>query len=153
MKKLSTNSINFEIISEGLGLNIEDCKEFFNDGRIMGRLGEFKYKQTYQGERQNENAKFDVKNIYDERIEIRSITKKVCFASSKEVGFGRKVTEDGWYEKMNSIDKYVLLDIRKLNDGLYDFIEVQKEDLESLSLGKNKSISSDKFFKIYDSIK
>lgn len=120
-----------------------------NDGRIIGRLAEF----WVDGIRQNENSSFDVKNTQEERIEVRTITKKVSFASSKEVGFGRKVTDEGYNKKLNSLDKFVLVDIRNLKKGNVDMIEVDKKQLLTLPIGKNKDISAKKFYKIYDGIK
>jgi hypothetical protein len=150
MKKIQTKQINFDLLAQALGLNSkEQAFDFMNDGRIVGRLAEF----WVDGIRQNENSSFDVENAQGERIEVRAITKKVSFASSKEVGFGRKVTDKGYIEKLNSLDKFVLADIRSLKEGKVDMIEVNKEQLATLPLGKNKSISAKKFFKKYDGIK
>jgi hypothetical protein len=100
--------------------------------------------------RQNENSYFDVKEENNTRSEIRTITDKVSFASSKEVGFGRKVTEDGFKIKLNSLDRYILIDKRLINNGKIDTIEVTKDEVFELPLGKNKSISAKKFFEQYD---
>jgi hypothetical protein len=147
MKKVNSKNIDLSKLSEALCLkNREEAFNFLNDGRITGRLGEF----WVEGERQNENSPFDVTDTIGERIEVRSITKKVCFASSKEVGYGRSITETGFSEKLNSLDKYILLDIRDLTNGKIDLIELTKDELESLSIGKNKSMSAEKFYKLYD---
>lgn len=149
MKKINTKNIDLKLLAEALCLeDFEHAYDFLNDGRIVGRLGEF----WVEGKRQNENAPFDVKNKVGERVEVRSITKKVNFASSKEVGYGRSVTEEGFMQKLNSLDKYLLLDIRDLKSGEIHLIEMMKEELNSLPIGKNKSISSEKFYKIYDGI-
>ena len=153
MKKIGTHKLNYEKLSEGFKLPVDDVIKFLNDGRIMGRLGEFIHSLSSGGGRQNENSSFDILEENSQKSEVRSITKQVSFASSKEVGFGRKVTENGFKEKLNSIDRYVLLDLRNLKNGTYDTIEVTKEDINMLSLGKNKTISAKKFFKIYDNIK
>lgn len=147
MKKIDTRTINLDLLSQALGLDSPtQAYEFLNDGRIMGRLGEF----WTSGKRQNENSPFDVKNNLGERIEVRSITDKVSFASSKEIGYGRKVTTEGFQEKLNSLDKYLLLDMRELNLGNVEMIEITKEEVQKLPIGKNKSISAKKFFEIYD---
>ena len=153
MRKIGTHIINYEKLSEGFKLPVEQVIKFLNDGRVMGRLGEFIHSLSSGGGRQNENSSFDILEEDNQKTEVRSITKQVSFASSKEVGFGRKVTENGFKEKLDSIDRYVLLDLRNLENGKYDTIEVTKEDIEMLSLGKNKTISAKKFFKIYDNIK
>jgi hypothetical protein len=153
MKKINQSKIDWDIVSNGFGLPKDKIIQMFDDGRILGRLGEFLHENLEKGERQNENSKFDVKENNNIRSEIRSITSKVSFASSKEVGYGRKVTEKGFNEKLNSIDRFILIDKRKLIEGCLDFIEVNKEDLQDLNLGKNKSVSAKKFFKKYDRIK
>ena len=147
MKKIQTKEINLELLAQALGLtDSEEAYNFMNDGRIIGRLGEF----WVDGKRQNENAPFDVKNEDGERIEVRSITKKVSFASSKEVGYGSTVTDKGFKEKLNSLDKYLLLDIRTLKEGRIDMIELNKSQLDELPIGKNKDMSAKKFYEIYD---
>jgi hypothetical protein len=147
MKKIQTKKINLELLAQALGLtNSEIAYKFMNDGRITGRLGEF----WVDGTRQNENASFDVKNNNNERIEVRSITKNVSFASSKEVGYGRSVTEKGFKQKLDSLDKYLLLDIRNLKEGEVHMIELNKEQLITLPIGKNKNMSAKKFYEIYD---
>lgn len=147
MEKIDNKTIDLELLSQALGLDsANQAYEFLNDGRIMGRLGEF----WTSGKRQNENSPFDVKNNLGERIEVRSITDKVSFASSKEVGYGRKVTSEGFQEKLNSLDKYLLLDMRGLKEGNVEMIEITKEEVQKLPIGVNKSISAKKFFEIYD---
>lgn len=147
MEKIDTRTIDLQLLSQALGLDSADqAFEFMNDGRIMGRLGEF----WTSGKRQNENSPFDVKNNLGERIEVRSITDKVSFASSKEVGYGRKVTTEGFQEKLNSLDKYLLLDMRGLKEGNVEMIQITKEEVQKLPIGVNKSISAKKFFEIYD---
>jgi hypothetical protein len=153
MRKINTHRLNYEKLSKGFNLPVEQVIDFLNDGRIMGRLGEFVHSISSGGGRQNENSSFDILEENNQKTEIRSITKNVSFASSKEVGYGRKVTENGFIEKLNSIDRYVLLDLRNLKNGTYDTIEITKEDIKKLDLGKNKQISAKKFFKIYDNIK
>jgi hypothetical protein len=146
MKKIDTKKIDFELLAESLSFDsTEDAIKFLNDGRIMGRVGEF-----WKGERQNENSPFDVKDESGFRLEVRSITDKVSFASSKEVGYGRSVTEEGFNKKLNSLDKYLLLDMRDLENGNVSVIEISKDEVLNLPLGKNKSISAQKFYDIYD---
>ena len=148
MRKIGTHKIDYEKLSDGFNLPIEQVKNFLNDGRVMGRLGEYTHSLSSGGGRQNENSSFDILEKNNQKTEIRSITKNVSFASSKEVGYGRKVTENGFIEKLNSIDRYVLLDLRNLKNGTYDTIEVTKEDINMLGLGKNKQMSAKKFYKM-----
>ncbi len=121
-----------------------------NDGRVMGRFGEFIHKKIMGGERQKENAKFDVLEIDGTKTEVRTVTKQVIFAASNEVGSGREVTVEGFKDKLDSIDRYVVLDIRKIEDGYVTFIEVTKEDLKDLPLTSRASVDAEKFYEIYD---
>jgi hypothetical protein len=150
MKKIKTYSFDWDLVGAGLGLPPEKTFEMFNDGRILGRFGEFLHANSENGERQNENSSFDVKEKNNVKSEIRTITDKVSFASSKEVGYGRQVTEKGFIEKLNSIDRFILIDKRLLLEGSLDMIEITKEDLNELYLGVNKSISAKKFYEKYD---
>lgn len=153
MKKINTYKIDLEMAANALGLTVEKTIEMFNDGRYLGRYVEFLHEKSEGGERQKENSSYDVKEKNNLKSEVRTITDKVSFASSKEVGYGRKVTENGFNEKLNSVDRFILTDKRLLSDGILETIEVTKEDLNSLPLGKNKSISAKKFYEIYDRVK
>ena len=150
MRKMYDHKVNWTLVGEGLGLSIEGTIEFFDDGRTVSRYGEFVQKEREKGVRQNEKSPYDVKEINGVRSEVRAITKQISFAASKEVGIGRNVTEEGFVQKLNSLDRFIAIDKRKINDGTLSFIELKKEDLDNLKLGKNKSISSKKFFKTYD---
>lgn len=150
MKKINTYNLDWVKIAEGFGLPIETTIEMFDDGRMLGRIGEFLHQNSNNGIREKENSSFDVKEENDTKSEIRTITNKVSFASSKEVGFGRKVTEKGFLDKLLSVDQFVLIDKRSIKEGIIDTIELTKEDVAKLPLGKNKSISSKKFFEEYD---
>ena len=150
MKKIKTKKVNLKKLAEAFGFTgINQAFDFLNYGRIMGRVGEF----WVDGKRQNENSPFDVNDIKGKRVEVRSITNQVSFASSKEVGYGRSVTEEGFKQKLNSLDNYLLLDLRDLKNGNVDMIEVEKDELDKLPIGKNKSIRAQKFYEIYDSNK
>lgn len=146
MEKIGSRKLDYKKIAEGFSFNSEkEALDFVNDGRIMGRVGEF-----WQGNRQKENSPFDVTDEEGNRGEVRSITKQVSFASSKEVGFGRSVTEEGFNQKLNSLDNYLLLDLRNIEKGDIDIIKVTKDEVLELPLRQNKSISAEKFYEIYD---
>ncbi len=153
MNKIYDINVDWDKVSEGLGLPKDIVIEWFKDGRRLGSIGEYYHAQMEGGNRQKENSKFDVLEKSKTKSEVRAITDKVSFASSKEVGYGRKVTEEGFKEKLNSVDRFILVDSRKIEDGEISMIEITKEDIGNLELGKNKSISSKKFFKVYDRVK
>jgi hypothetical protein len=150
MRKLDTYTVDWFKIAEGFRLPIDQTIQCFYDGRMMGRIGEFMHKVETGGEREGENSSFDITESDGIRSEVRSITNKVSFAPSKQTGFGRKVTEEGFQEKLRNLDRFVLLDLRELEDGIIHSIEVTKEDIFNLPLGKNKAINSKKFYEIYD---
>jgi hypothetical protein len=154
MKQKLKHQLDLEKVAEGLGLSVEETMKFFNDGRIVGRLGEFIYANKMGGSRaKSEGSSYDVDGENGERIEVRSITHGISFASSKEVGFGRSVTEEGYAEKLNSLDSYIGIDFRNLSE--LSFIEITKEDLVDMNenglLRKNKSVASSKFYEYLES--
>lgn len=149
MKQFS-HPINYKKLGSALGLSEELAKRFLDDGRIMGRLGEFILEQHGIGSRSdNENTPYDNVTTDGTKIEVRSITDQVSFASSKEVGFGRHVTEEGFTEKLNSLDFYCCIDFRNLST--LNFIPVTKDDILEMQregrLRKNKSVGKNSFFK------
>jgi hypothetical protein len=151
MKIVNEHKIDLVKIAEGLNITLESLKDFLDDGRVLGRLGEFIEKERLKIEREPENSIFDL-NDKGEKIEIRSITKQVSFAQSKEIGYGRKVTEEGFRNKLNNLDCFILIDKRNLSE--LKFIKVTKKDIYYLidnnHLNKNKSISSKKFYEIFE---
>lgn len=154
MKESLKCKLNLELVAKGFGLSIEDTTKFLNDGRIIGRLGEFIYASNMEGSRtKSEGTSYDVDGKNGERLEVRSITKAISFASSKEVGYGRSVTEEGYSKKLDSLDSYIGIDFRNLSE--LNFIQITKDDLVDMNnlgiLGKNKSVSSKKFYEYFKS--
>lgn len=133
--------------------------DFLSDGRHVGRIGEEWVAEFVNGIRQPENSPFDVltkKSEYYEkniRIEVRSAIKKVSFASSKEVGYGRTVTEEGFINKLENLDVFIIIDSRKINQGYIEFVELTKDNVLNFNLGKNKNMSANKFWKKIDTWK
>lgn len=153
MNERFTHKLNLKKVAEGLGLSEEEVIAFLNDGRIVGRLGEFIYaKKTGSTRAKSEGSAYDVDGSNGERIEVRSITDQISFASSKEVGYGRKVTEAGFEEKMNSLDYFVGIDFREMSN--LRFIEIGKSDVEAMAnegiLRKNKSVGAKKLFNFFN---
>ena len=154
MEQKLKHQLDLEKVAEGLGLSVDETIKFFNDGRIVGRLGEFIYANKMGGNRaKSEGSSYDVDGENGERIEVRSITHGISFASSKEVGFGRSVTEEGYAEKLDSLDSYIGIDFRNLSE--LTFIEITKDDLVDMNekglLRKNKSVTSNKFYEYFES--
>jgi len=155
MKEKFSHKLDLKKVAEGLGLSEAEVVSFFNDGRIVGRLGEFIYaNKTGSNRAKSEGSSYDVDGVNGERIEVRSITEQISFASSKEVGYGRKVTEAGFNEKMNSLDFFVGIDFREMSN--LRFIEIGKDDVNAMAdsgiLRKNKSVGAKKFFNFFKSL-
>lgn len=143
------HKLNLNKVSEGLGLSLEETKSFLNDGRIIGRLAEFIYaKKTNSKRAKSEGSSYDVDKNDGKKVEIRSITKTISFASSKEVGYGRTVTESGFQDKLNSLDYFVGIDFRDMEN--LKFIDITKKMIEEMNkegiIRKNKSVSCNKFY-------
>ena len=145
--------LDLDTISRGLGLPRSMCERFLDDGRFMGKVAESIYADIIGGTvADNENAPFDVVGPAGERIEVRSCTKAVSFASSKEVGFGRSVTSEGFQQKLDSVDHYVVV----VWDSSFEmlFYPITKSDIGQMeSLGimrKNKSVGRKKFLQYLD---
>lgn len=146
---------------------LTDCEvEFYKqhsdlleDGRHIGRVGEDWVASFVDGKRQPEKSPFDVLTkkskhySINTRIEVRSAIETVSFSSSKEVGYGRTVTQEGFTKKLESLDVFIIIDSRKINQGIVTFVELLKQDVLSLGLGKNKNMSAKKFWKKIDTWK
>ena len=150
------HKIDWKKVSEGLGISEENTKECFNDGRFMGRYGEFVLaEKTNSNRAKSEGASYDIDSYDGLKKEVRSITKQISFASSKEVGFGREVTEKGFQEKLDALDIYVGIDFR--NMGEIEFIDISKEMVsEMINSGlmrKNKSVNANKLYKFLNNKK
>ena len=60
--------------------------KFFNDGRIIGRLGEFILEDKDVGKRSdNEGTSYDNVTDDNKHLEVRSITNRLSFAPSKKL--------------------------------------------------------------------
>ncbi len=144
------HQINLEKIAEGFNISVDAVKKFLNDGRIIGRLSEFIREEVRGSTRaSSESSPYDVSDVINGREEVRSISKNgISFASSKEVGYGRVVTEEGFKEKLNSLDIYVAVDFRDIENLI--FHEITKDEIVLLEkngkLGKNKKMSAEKIY-------
>ena len=124
---------------------------YLSDGRHLGSVAEDWCKILSGGVRQPEKSPFDLLEKDMTRSEIRSAVSNVSFAASKETGYGRKVTEEGFKDKLDSLDRFLIMDTRKIKENhTVDFWELTKEDVLSLGLGKNKKMKASKFWKIVD---
>ena len=67
MKQIFKHEIDYSKVAKGLGISKDLAVKFFNDGRIIGRLGEFILEDKDVGKRSdNEGTSYD--NITDDKI-------------------------------------------------------------------------------------
>jgi hypothetical protein len=144
------HKIKLEKIAEGLNISSDRVNRFLNDGRIIGRLSEFIREEIRGSTRaSSESSPYDITDDTNGREEVRSISKNgISFASSKEVGYGREVTEEGFKEKLDKLDIYVAVDFRDIENLI--FHEITKDEIMLLEkngkLGKNKRMSAEKIY-------
>ena len=148
MKKILKHKIDYKKVANGLGISEELVIKFFNDGRIIGRLGEFILEDKKVGKRSdNEGTSYDNITEDDKYLEVRSITYRLSFAASKETGYGRTVTEEGFSEKLNAVDSFIAIDFKD-NPSELDFYKIPSEDVRRWSdegfIGKGKAVSRNK---------
>lgn len=145
------HKIDIKKISEGFGISEDDTKAFLNDGRIIGRLGEFIRASDRKSNRSSsENTSYDIIDTINGKEEVRAITPDgMSFAASNEVGSGRSVTENGFRKKMDSLDIFVGVDYRNINELI--FHEITKEQVYEMEskgiLTKQKKVCLSKLDK------
>lgn len=137
-------------IGAAMGLTPDEARHFFDDGRIVGRYAEFVVQHRGLGARaKSEGSAYDNDMVDGQRLEVRSITHQVSFASSKEVGYGRKVTTQGFAEKLAAVDVWCLVDVEDFANWRFIFLTTAevKQMVEQGVLGKNRTASRKKFVK------
>ena len=101
-------------IAKSLFLEPDEAREYFTDGRRVSfilerRLCRAILKGTLAP---SEGAGYDLLDERGRKWEVRSISKGgVYFCPSYMVGSGRRFEEDGFLEKLQEIEGYVLSDI------------------------------------------
>ena len=148
MKKILKHKIDYQKVADGLGISTTLAVKFFNDGRVIGRLGEFILEDKDVGKRSdNEGPSYDNITEDDKYLEVRSITNRLSFAPSKETGYGRTVTEEGFSEKLNAVDSFFAIDFKD-NPSELEFYKIPSADVKRWSdegfIGKGKAVSRNK---------
>jgi hypothetical protein len=95
----------------------------------------------------NEGTSWDNLTEDNSYLEVRSITTKLSFAASKEVGYGRTVTEEGFNKKLDDVDSFIAIDFKDDPTQL-DFYKIPSEDVKRWSdggfIGKGKAVARKK---------
>lgn len=103
-------------ISLALGINADDARLYFTDGRRVSFLLERRiaYEVLSGKLAPSEGAGYDVLDGDGGKWEIRSISKQgIYFCPSYMVGSGRSFREDGFLRKLEEIAGYVVSDIEE----------------------------------------
>ena len=101
--------------------------EKFKDGRVFGLIAEIFVATTFN----NLICSGDNKTYWDvqttdnlDKFEVRVLTRNgVDFLPSKMKGIGREFNQDGFYEKLNLIKGFIIVDIRNLPNMCISSIE------------------------------
>lgn len=101
-------------ISSSLHLSEKDTREYFTDGRrvsfVLERRLAFEVMRGHLAP--SEGAGYDLIDHNNKKWEVRSISKGgIYFCPSKMVGSGRAFEENGFLEKLNNIEGYIVSDI------------------------------------------
>lgn len=145
-----TFKIDIQQIANGMSLSVDEARAFLDDGRIVGRYAEFVVQNKQIGNRaKSEGSSYDNDAPDGKRIEVRSMDTRVSFSSSKEVGYGRKQTAQGWADKLNAVDIWCLVDYSNFEE--WSFIFLTTDEVKHMAdigvMKKNHSISRRKLLK------
>ncbi len=103
-----------EEIARALKISPQDVREYFTDGRRISFILERRIAgEVLRGTlAASEGAGFDLLDVQGRKWEVRSISRGgVYFCPSYMVGSGRSFEINGFLQKMNEIEGYILSDI------------------------------------------
>ena len=101
-------------IAGSLKLTPKDTKDYFTDGRRVSFVLERRLAFEVRGGTlaPSEGAGFDLLDKNGKKWEVRSITRGgIYFCPSYMVGSGRSFEEQGFLDKLNEIEGYIVSDI------------------------------------------
>ena len=107
---------DLDTIAESLHLTPKEAMEYFTDGRRVSFILERRICSEIIGGHlsPSEGSGFDLVDARGGQWEVRSITRGgIYFCPSYMVGSGRTFNEDGFFEKLEEIDGYVVSDVTK----------------------------------------
>lgn len=137
-------------LSDALGVNVNDVREYLTDGRRVSFIIERRLVWENSGWKlaQSEGAGYDLIDPDGAMWEVRSITNNgVYFNPSNQVGSGRYFDEDGFFSKLKNIKGFILTDVVTFPSidvfvvPVENVIRWYKENI----LGKNTKVSREKF--------
>lgn len=144
---LTPHKIDVKQYAESWGYTYEEALNLCIDGRVSGISVEPIVATKVKGKKaENNNLPYDV--VWnDKKLEVRRVTKNVSFAASKQNGYGRRNTAEGFAQKQESLDCYVIVDFN-VEDTSFYFYVITKNDVQTLvGQKKTKQATRRKFFK------
>ena len=159
IKKIELD-VDLQMVADGLRMTKEKVKKFFYDGRRFGFIAEDKVETIYGGVQTKNGSSFDVyveakDGQPEKKVEVRSLTKSgIYFSPSGNVGKGRKFSEVDLLKKLDSVDIFVMCDVKTfVDDETFELVEVSSDTIRGLyfdgKLGKNAKISYKKAIELF----
>ena len=139
-------------LAEAMKLLDSEVCEYFTDGRRVSFLLERRIaREVLHGKISgNENTGYDITDSIGNKWEVRSITKRVYFPPSKNVGSGREFNKDDFLGKLREIKGYYLVDVMQFPKMPY--WSLNSEEVRGWwtlgKLGKNASCSRKRIFEL-----
>lgn len=144
-------------ISKALKITTEDVKLYFTDGRRVSFILERRicYEVVKGKLAPSEGAGFDLIDPKGNKWEVRSITRGgIYFCPSYMVGSGRRFEENGFVNKLNEIEGYIVSDVESFPNVPFWIINkkvVYKWWIDG-KLGNSTKISREKALNLIDQI-
>jgi len=153
MKESGILDWDINSLSKSLKISTEAVYQYFTDGRRVSFLIERRIALEVLNAQlaPSEGAGYDVITDNGEKWEVRSISKGgVYFCPSYMVGSGRSFNQEGFIEKLNEIQGYVLSDIQSFPNIPFWIIkkDVVEEWHTKEQLGSTTKISRGKIFEL-----
>lgn len=115
-----TGTLQWDVqeIASALRIRREDVLKYFTDGRKVAFIFERRIANEVTGGdlAETEGAGYDILDVDGKRWEVRSVSKKTYFCPSYMVGSGRKFEEPGFFQKLDAVAGYILVDIGQFPD-------------------------------------
>lgn len=108
-------SLDTESIADAFGVRPDDVIDNLKDGRAASRWMEsmIKHQMSLDGH-DNDSDSYDVRDKQD-KWEVRTLTNNgVYFCPNNMRGQGRAFEEEGFLEKLNEVEGYIICDVRKI---------------------------------------
>jgi hypothetical protein len=144
---------NIEEVAEALRISRDDVQEYFTDGRRISFLLERRIvHEILEGKlAPSEGAGFDLLDSKGRKWEVRSISRDgIYFCPSYMVGSGRHFEENGFLNKLEEIEGYIICDIESFPNIPFWIITAEQvlSWWRAGDLGSNTKISREKALKL-----